>query len=96
MKLESVPPDTLTSEAVNVVDASLRVKFSVVVSPAIRLFLEELKAIVGTTVSTASVMVLFVSEPSALTLPAISVNTPLATLTVPLVVLLAEGVKIAV
>ena len=96
MKLESVPPVTVTSEATKLVEASLRVKVRVVVSPAIRLLLLALKAIVGTTVSTERVMALFASEPSALALPAASVNTPLATLTVPLMVLLAVGVKSAV
>ena len=70
MKLESVPPVTVTSEATKLVEASLRVKVREVVSPAIRLVLVELKAIVGTTVSTAKVIKLFVSAPSALALPA--------------------------
>ena len=96
MKLDRAPPATVTSEAVNVVEASLNVKVSVVVTPAMRLLLAELKAIVGTTLSTAKVMVLFVSDPSALRFPAVSVKTPLATLTVPLAVLLAVGVNSAV
>ena len=96
MKLESVPPATVTSAAVNVVEASLKVKVRVVVSPAIRLVLLADKAIVGVTVSTAKVMVLLVSEPSALVFPAASVKTPLAMLTVPLVLLLAVGVNKAV
>ena len=94
--MESVPPVTVTSDTVNVVEASLKVKVSVVVSPAMRLLVAELKAIVGTTVSTVKVMVLFVSEPSALKLPEESVNTPLATLTIPLTVLLDIGVNRAV
>ena len=96
MKLDRAPPVTVMSEAVNVVEASLKVKVKLVVSPAIRLVLLELKAIVGTTVSTSLVMVLFVSEPSALALPTESVNVPLATLIVAMVVLLAVGVKSAV
>ena len=95
-KLEIVPPATVTSEAVKVVDASLRVNVKVVVSPAIKLVLLPLTEIVGTTVSTAIETELFASEPSALALPAMSTNTPLATLTTPLVVLLAIGVKAAV
>ena len=47
-------------------------------------------------VLTDMVTELFASEPSALTLPAASAKTPLATLTTPLVVLLAVGVKVAV
>ena len=96
LKLESVPPVTVTSEATKLVEASLRVKVREVVSPAIRLVLVELKAIVGTTVSTAKVIKLFVSAPSALALPAVSVKTPLATLITPLAVLLAVGVNKAV
>lgn len=95
-KLDIVPPDTVTSEAVKVVEASLRVNVKVVVSPAIKLLLLALKAIVGTTVSTAIETALFASEPSELELPAISINTPLATLTTPLVALLAVGVNKAV
>ena len=96
MKLDRAPPVTVKSAAVNVVEASLSVKVTVVVSPAIRLVLLALNAIVGTTVSTAKVMVLFVSKPSALTLPAASEKTPFATLITPLVVLLAVGVNKAV
>ena len=90
------PPETVTSEAVKVVDASLRVKVIVVVSPAIKLVLLALTETVGATVSTAIETKLFASEPSALALPATSMNTPLATLTMPLAVLLAVGVKVAV
>ena len=96
LKLESVPPVTATSETAKLVEASLSVKVSVVVSPAIRLDLLALKAIVGITVSIARVRVLLLSEPSALVLLVASVNTPFATLTVPLVVLLAVGVNSAV
>ena len=96
LKLDSVPPETVTSAATKLVEASLSVKVRVVVSPVIRLVLLALNAIVGTTVSTAKVMVLFVSEPSALALPAASGKTPLATLTVPVAVLLAVGVNKAV
>ena len=95
-KLDSVPPVTVTSEATKLVDASLRVKVSVAVSPAMRLDLLLVTAIVGIRVSTAKVTVLFASAPSALALPAASVNTPLATLTTPFALLLAVGVNSAV
>ena len=95
-KLDSTPPETVTSAAVKVVDASLRVNVTVVVSPAIKLVLLALTEIVGTTVSTAIETELFTSEPSALALPAISINTPLATLKTPLAMLLAVGIKVAV
>ena len=55
-----------------------------------------LNAILGITVSTTKVTELLGSAPSVLALPAASVNTPLDTLTVPLVVLLAVGVNKAV
>ena len=48
------------------------------------------------TVLIANVTVLFESEPSTLKLPAASENLVLPTLTTPLAVLLAAGVKVAV
>ena len=95
-KLDIVPPETVISEAVKVVDASLRVKVIVVVSPAIKLVLLALTEIVGTTVSTAIETKLLASEPSAFKLPAASVKIPLDKLTTPLVALLAVGVNKAV
>ena len=95
-KLEIVPPETVTSEAVKVVDASLRVKVIVVVSPTIKLVLLALTETVGATVSTTIESKLFASEPSEFALPAASMNTPLATLTTPLAVLFAVGIKVAV
>ena len=47
----------------------------------------------GSVVSTARLILLFVSEPSALAFPAASEKTPLAMPTTPLLVLLAAGVN---
>ena len=94
-KLETVPPVMVMSEAVKVVEASLKVNVNVAVSPSFKFVLMVLKAMVGTTVSTARASVLLASEPSVLALPAESVKTPLVTLTMPLAVLLAAGVKVA-
>ena len=100
MNLDSVPLETVTSEATKLVDASLRVKVSDAVSPAAKLVLLLDTAMVGGIVSTNMftdmVTVLLASEPSTLALPAASVNTPLATLTTPLAVLFGKGVKVAV
>ena len=93
-KLEIVPPDTVISRAVKVVEASLSVKVKVAESPDMRLVLLVLKEIVGTTVSTAKMTELLASEPSALAFPMALVKTPVATLTTPLVVLLAVGVNV--
>ena len=95
LKLERVPPETVISEAVKVVEASLSVKVKVAESPVMRLVLLVLKEIVGTTVSTEKMTELLASEPSALAFPMALVKTPVATLTTPLVVLLAVGVKVA-
>ena len=84
------------SPATKLVEDSLRVNEIAVVSPAIRAVLFALKAMEGTTVSTARVILLFASEPSALVFPAASVKTPLATLTKALFVLLGVGVNKAV
>ena len=51
---------------------------------------------VGGKVSTEKVTVLLVSAPSIFALPAASVKTPLATLTTPLALVFAVGVKVAV
>ena len=50
---------------------------------------------VGLTVSTERVTELLASEPSELSLPAVSVKVPLATEITPLAVLLLLGVKVA-
>jgi hypothetical protein len=75
---------------------SLSVNVTVAVSPAFRLPLSLVTAIVGRTVSTLIVTVLFVSDPSAFWFPAASVNLLLDTLTTPLAVLPAVGVNVAV
>ena len=95
-KFEIVPPVTVKSEAVKVVDASLSVNVKVTASPAFKLVLLALTEIVGTIVSTAIDTKLLASDPSTLAFPATSKNTPLATLTKPLEVLLAIGLKVAV
>ena len=94
-KLEIVPPATVTSEAVKVVETSLSVKVKVAESPEMRLVLLVLKEIVGTIVSTEKMTELLASEPSALAFPIALVKTPVATLTTPFAVLLAAGVKVA-
>ena len=80
---------------------SLIAKISVAVWPIVKVERLLAMAIVGGTVSagtvlTANVTVLFASDPSTLKLPAASENLPFATLTMPLAVLLAVGVKVAV
>ena len=95
-KLVSVPPETVTSELANVVEASLSVKVMTPDCPAIRLLRSLLMAIVGNTVSTVRVTLLLLSAPSALELPAASVKVPEATEITPLAVLLAVGVNVAV
>ena len=67
----------------------------VAVSPAFNEVTSELIAIVGLSVSTGRVTVLLASEPSVLALPAASENFVDATEITPLLVLLAEGVKVA-
>ena len=76
-------------------EASERVNVSTAVSPAFREETSELMAMVGLTVSTEMVTVLLASEPSVLALPAASENFVDATEITPLLVLLAEGVKVA-
>ena len=95
-KLDKVPPEMIISDATKLVDASLKVKVKLAESPPCKLDLLLDTAIVGTTVSTARVILLFASEPSALVFPAASVKTPLATLTKALFVLLGVGVNKAV
>ena len=95
-KLDKVPPDTETSAPVKSVEDSLSVNVTTVLSPRLSVVLLAATAIVGRTVSTAIVTVLFALAPSLLKLPASSENVLLATLTTPLAVLLAVGVKVAV
>ena len=97
MKLLMEPPLTTVRSLASKSDAaSLRVNVSVAVSPAFKLLLLLLTNIVGTTVSTVIVTVLFESAPSAFWFPLASVNLPFATVTTAAVVLLAVGVKDAV
>ena len=67
-----------------------------VVSPFANAAAPDVIAIVGRTVSTERVKVLFASLPSALVLPAASENFVDATLITPLVVLSSVGVNVAV
>ena len=99
-KPERVPPETETSSTVKSVDASVRVKLIVGVSPLLREARLELMAMLGGVVSAATVLMervteLLASEPSALVLPAESEKTPEATEITPSVVLLLVGVKVA-
>ncbi len=100
LKLDSVPPETVTSPTAKLDEDSLKVNVMVAVCEAVRLVALDETAMVGAVVSatvlTVMVTVLLVSEPSALTLPAASENTPFAMLITPLVVLLAVGVNKAV
>ena len=86
---------TATSDELKSVDDSLKVNEIVAVSPAFTDDLLLVIAIVGTTVSTVIVTVLFASVPSVLKFPAASLNVLLATDTTPLAVLLVVGVKVA-
>ena len=98
VQLERDPPETETSDSMKSVEASERVKVSVEVSPALKesSASSSVMAIVGLTVSTVKVTELLASEPSALRLPAASENLEEATEINPLVVLSANGVKVAV
>ena len=76
------------------VDVSLKVKVTSAVSPDLSAALSAETAMVGVVVSTVRDKRLLESAPSALALPAASVNLVLATLTEPEVVLLVLGVKV--
>ena len=98
LKLESVPPETVTSPTAKLDDDSLKVNVMVAVCEADRLVALDETEMVGAVVSAGTVLtvmvtLLLVSKPSALTLPAASVKTPFAILITPLVVLLAVGVN---
>ena len=91
----------MTSLEVKLEEASLSAKVMVAEPPEVSPDALVETAMVGAVVSATTVLTdmvteLFASEPSELALPAASVKTPLATLTTPLVVLLAAGVKVAV
>ena len=95
-KLDNAPPETLISPTTKSVAASESVNVTVVVSPAFNDEAPDVIAIVGLTVSTDSVKVLLLSDPSAFSLPAESENFDEATLITPSVVLLSVGVNVAV
>ena len=95
-KLDNAPPETLISSATKLVDASERVKVTVVVSPAFNDEALDVIAMVGLTVSILRVKVLSLLDPSAFSLPAESENLDEATLITPLLVLSDVGVKVAV
>ena len=95
-KLDNAPPETLISSSTKSVEASERVKVTVVVSPAFNDEAADVIAIVGLTVSIDKVNVLLLSDPSSFELPSESENLLEATLITPSVVLSAVGVNIAV
>jgi hypothetical protein len=78
------------------VEDSERVSVIVAVSATSKVDLSETTTIVGRTVFTVKVTVLFASAPSALKLFAALLNFVSATLITPFVVLLAVGVNVAV
>ena len=92
-KAESVPLVAVMSLSAKLIAASERVKVMVAVEPLCTVFTLEVMTTVGATVST--VIVAVVVE-AVLLLPAASVKTPAGTLSVPLVVELAAGVKTTV
>jgi hypothetical protein len=92
MNPERVPPVTVTSANEKLVVGSLRVKEIVAVSPALRVALLEVIAMVGATVS---ITIWLVSDPAVLLLPAASVKAFAATETLPAAVEFALGVKVA-
>ena len=94
--LLSVPLAMLRSALVKPVTASLKVMVTRDVSPSFKAVSATTMVAVGRAVSTARVTELLASRPSALALPATSVNVPLATLTTPLAVLPGVGVNTAV
>ena len=93
---DSDPPETLISSSTKSVEASERVKVTVVVSPAFNDEAEDVIAIVGLTVSIDKVKLLLLSDPSSFLLPAESENLFEATLIMPSVVLSTVGVNVAV
>ena len=88
-----MPPVTITSAAVKVVDDSLSLKVIVAVVLALSVCRLLVIATVGGFVSMASVGE---SAPARFALPAASVNLPTATVTVPVPTTSAVGVNVAV
>ena len=102
VKPESEPPVTTTSDAVNPVTDSLKLKLRVAVWPAASVEWLDVIVTVGATVSpggtTTKVSIAIVGDKLAagFELPAASWNAPAATATVPIVTVFAKGVKVAV
>ena len=92
-KFESVPLVAVISLSAKLVLALLSVNVIVAVAPVATVVTLDVMTTVGATVST--VIVALVVE-AVLLLPAASVKTPAGTLSVPLVVELAAGVKTTV
>ena len=95
-KLDNEPPETLISSSTKSVEASERVKVTVVVSPAFNDEAVDVIAIVGLRVSIDKVKVLLLSDPSSFALPAELENLFEAILITPSVVLCTIGVNVAV
>ena len=95
-KEEREPPEMEMSDSVKFEEDSEREKVSVAVSPAASTARSELRAIEGPIVSMERVRELSGSRPSVLVLPAESEKVSLATEMIPLAVLSADGVKVAV
>ena len=92
-KFVTIPPVTIRSAAVKVVDDSLSLKVIVAVVPALSVCRLLVMTTVGGFVSMASVGE---SAPARFVFPATSVNLPAATVTVPVPTKLAVGVNVAV
>ena len=86
-----VPPVVMTSSAVKPLGASLKVKVTVAVSPALTALTSLVMARVGATVSTDIDRV-----EAELSCPSALVNCPAATLTLAVVSVSVVGVKVAV
>ena len=87
-----VPPVTVISVAIKLVEDSLRVKVKVAVSPDFKVVLSEAIVMVGAVVSTVTENCVA----AVLLLPTASVKVAAATLKVAVVVLFAVGVNTAV
>ena len=92
MKPDRVPPDTDTSPELKSVEFSLSVKVIVAVSPIFNALLFEDIVMVGEIVSTPIVN----WDAAELLLPAASVKAPVVTSKVAVVLLLEDGLKVAV
>ena len=96
-KPDSEPPETVTSELVKFVEASLSVKVMLADWPEVRLDLLLTMLMVGGMVSASTVLTVMDLEALVLLLlPAASLKVPVLTVMTPVVVLLAVGVKVAV